>query len=71
MYDHDEGFEIALDDVKELGFFIEIETTKNFGSVEIARSKIFEFAKELGLDASQPDERGYPYLLMEKKGLIK
>ena len=60
-----------MDEVEELGFFIEIETTKDFGSVEVARKKIFELAKELGIDASDPDKRGYPYLLMEKKGLIK
>lgn len=66
-----EEFEIALDKVKELGHFVEIETKKDFGSVEEARKKLFEFAKKLGVDTSSPDKRGYPFLAMEKKGMIR
>ncbi|VVB80769.1 CYTH domain protein [uncultured archaeon] len=64
-------FEIELDDVKELGCFIEIEAVKDFGSVEETRDKLFQFAKKLNVDASKADKRGYPYLMMKKKGLIK
>jgi adenylate cyclase class 2 len=64
-------FEVALDVVKELGHFIEIEAIKDFGSVEATREKLFEFANDLGIDVSKTDKRGYPFLLMEKKGLIK
>jgi adenylate cyclase class 2 len=64
-------FEIVLDKVKDLGFFIEIEAIKDFGSIENTREKLFEFAKNLGIDVSKTDKRGYPYLLMKKKGLIK
>jgi len=71
IYAYEDEFEIALDVVKDLGYFIEIETMRNFGSVEKAREKLFEFAKILGVDASNPDLRGYPFLLMEKNGLIK
>jgi len=60
-----------LDSVKELGNFIEIETIKDFGTVENVRERIFEFAKFLGVDISEPDKRGYPYLLLKKKGLVK
>ena len=63
-------FEIGLDTVKDLGFFIEIESIKDFGSVEKTRKKIFEFAELLGIDHSR-ELRGYPFLLMKKKGLIK
>ena len=70
-YIYNDEFEIALDIVKDLGYFIEIETIKNFGSVEKAREKLFEFAKSLGIDTSNPDERGYAFSLMKKKGLIK
>lgn len=66
---HDE-FEIALDSVEELGYFVEIETKKDFGGVARAREKLFAFAERLGLDP-KTDKRGYPYLLMDKKGLIK
>ncbi len=70
-YVYGDEFEIALDTVKELGYFVEIEAAKSFGSVEETRKALFEFAKTLGIDTSKPDERGYPYLLMEKKGLTK
>ncbi len=65
-----EDFEIALDNVKGQGYFIEIEALKIFNSVEETRVKLFEFAQSLGLDTSKPDNRGYPYLLLEKKGLL-
>ncbi len=71
VFVYEDEFEIALDVVKDLGYFIEIETMKDFGSVEEAREKLFEFAKLLGVDVSNPDLRGYPYLMMEKKGLLK
>ncbi|HLC74265.1 MAG TPA: class IV adenylate cyclase [Candidatus Nanoarchaeia archaeon] len=64
-------FEIALDRVKELGNFIEIEAMKNFGTVHETREKLFQFAKRLGIDTSNADKRGYPHLLMKKKGLTR
>jgi len=70
IYNYNDEFEIGLDKVKELGNFIEIETIKDFGDIETARNKLFEFAKTLGVDTGKTDVRGYPYLLMEKKGLI-
>lgn len=71
VFTYEDEFEIALDVVKDLGYFIEIEIMKNFGSVEKAREKLFGFAKILGVDTSNPDLRGYPFVLMEKKGLLK
>ncbi|MBU3965309.1 class IV adenylate cyclase [Patescibacteria group bacterium] len=70
-YNYNDEFEIGLDKVKDLGYFIEIETIKDFGSVEKARKKLFEFAAKIGIDASKPDERGYPFSLMKKGGLLK
>jgi len=70
IYEYNEEFEIGLDKVNELGFFIEIEALKDFGSVEKTREKLFEFAKMLGLDITKTLNKGYPYLLMEKKGLF-
>lgn len=71
VYIHNDEFEIALDVVSELGNFIEIESMKDFGGVEATREKLFEFAANLGLDVSKADKRGYPFLLMRKKGLMK
>jgi len=63
-------FEIALDNVKELGYYIEIEALKLFNTIDETRAKLFEFARGLGLDVSKTDGVGYPYLLLKKKGLI-
>lgn len=70
-YNYKNQLEIALDQVKDLGYFLEIESMKDFGSVQETRKKLFEFAKRLTIDLKHMDERGYPYLLMKKKGLIK
>jgi len=71
IYVYRDEFEVALDKVKELGLFIEIEAIKDIGSIEETRKKLFEFAENIGIDISKTDKRGYPYLLMKKKGLIK
>ncbi|HLD58301.1 MAG TPA: class IV adenylate cyclase [archaeon] len=62
--------EIALDELKDSGFFIEIEAKKDFGGIEETRKKLFEFAEKLGIGNIEPDKRGYPYLVLKKKGLI-
>ena len=63
-------FEFALDRVEELGNFIEIEALKDFGGIEATRAKLFEIAKSFGITVTNFDKRGYPYLLMKKKGLV-
>jgi len=70
-YLFNDEFEVALDEVNDLGYFIEVEALKDFGGVEETRRRLLEFAGKLGIDASKIDKRGYPYLLMEKKGLLK
>ena len=71
VYIFKDEFEIALDSVKDLGKFIEIEALKDFGGVEKTRKRLLEFAGNLGIDASKADKRGYPFLLMKKNGLIR
>jgi predicted adenylyl cyclase CyaB len=71
VFNYNDEFEIALDTVKELGCFIEIEALKHQETVEKTREKLFEFAKTLGIDIENSDKRGYPYILMKLKGLIK
>lgn len=68
-YLFDNKFKITLDKVKNLGYFIEIEAKKDLGGIKKTRKKVFEFAKKLDLDPFKRDKRGYPYLLMKKKGL--
>jgi predicted adenylyl cyclase CyaB len=71
VFVYNDELEIALDSVKELGHFIEIEAMKDMGTVHETRDKLFQFAKNLGIDVSNADKRGYPFLLMKKKGLIR
>lgn len=70
LYNYNDEFEICLDEVEDLGFFIEIEVKKDFGSIELANQKLNEFATNMGIDVSSRNYRGYPFLLMEKHGLI-
>ena len=65
-YDY-KGFEIALDEVAELGFFVEIEANNHLTSVEKTREELYKIAKELGIDTTNEDIRGYPYLMLEKQ----
>jgi adenylate cyclase class 2 len=69
-FDYNGEFEIALDSVKNAGYFVEIEALKDFGGIEETRKKLFEFAGTIGIGHIEPDNRGYPYLLMQKKGLV-
>lgn len=71
VYNYKDEIEVDLDYIKELGYFIEIEALKHFGDIEETRKKIFEFATLLDIDLSNKVNRGYPYLLMKKRGLIK
>ena len=70
-YLYKDAFEIALDTVQEAGYFIEIEALKDFGSVEQTRIELFALAQQLHLDIDTTEHRGYPQILMQKKGLLK
>jgi len=63
-------FEIAIDDVKDLGSFIEIEIKSKYNSIDEAIKKIYTLAKELDLKElaqDHPVRTGYPLPLYRKK----
>ena len=63
-------YEIAFDEVKDLGHFIEVELVGE-GEPEEERKKIMEFIREgLGIGNFSMPDVGYPHLLMRKKGII-
>lgn len=62
--------EIAIDKVKELGYFIEIEAKGNFANIEKAKKHLYEILKELGAEVGEQDFEGYPYKILKKKGLF-
>lgn len=62
--------EIAIDEVKYLGNFIEIEAKGNFSDIEQAKKHLYKVLQELEAKIGEQDFQGYPYLLLKKKGLI-
>lgn len=70
-YNYKGEFDISIDFIKELGYFIEIEYIGKSNIIEEANKLLLEIAKSLNLDLSQRDNRGYPYLMLEKVGQLK
>jgi len=62
--------EIAIDKVKELGNFIEIEAKGNFTNIEEAKKHLYGILKEVGAEVGEQDFQGYPYMILKKQGLI-
>lgn len=62
--------EIALDFVKSLGYFIEVESLKNVGGLKRARGEILEFLRALGIEGTETVPGGYGGALLRKKGLL-
>lgn len=56
-----EKYEVALDYVKELGYFIEIEVKNYTLNAILEYDKLLKVAKNLGLNLNNIDRRGYPY----------
>lgn len=64
------NLEIAVDEVKDLGMFIEIEIKDHYQSVEDAIKQIFSLARKLGLEElaeNHPVRTGYPLPLYIKR----
>jgi adenylate cyclase class 2 len=64
------NIEISVDEVEELGTFVELEMKGDFNSPEEAQAQLFSLAEELGLQKERQDHKGYPRLLLEQKGII-
>jgi adenylate cyclase, class 2 len=58
-------YEVSLDYIDELGYFVEIEYKGEIVDILACNDKVSRFAKELSLDLKRKDNRGYPYLVME------
>jgi len=65
-----QGVEISLDEVAELGSYVELEMKGKFTSPEEARVELYRLAESLGLKREWQDQKGYPWLLLEKNGII-
>jgi predicted adenylyl cyclase CyaB len=60
------NFEACLDSVDGAGVFLEIESKKDFGTVEKTRQECINFLKQLGIKYVPAPEKGYPDMLAEK-----
>jgi adenylate cyclase class 2 len=62
--------EVSIDSVEGLGQFIEVEYKGDLQDIELARKYLFDILIVIGAKTRELDVRGYPYLLLEKKGLM-
>lgn len=60
--------EIALDEIKDLGFFIELESKGDFESVDQAKEYLHKILEELKIKVGEQDFKGYPKRVLEKQG---
>lgn len=61
---------ISIDEVDELWRFIELEIKGDFPDIESARAHLYHIAAEIWCQLEDQDKKWYPYVLLEKKGLI-
>ncbi len=64
-----EKIEACIDNVKDLGLFVEAEAKGDFKNPAEAKNACIEFLEDLGIDltVTAPINTGYPVLLLEKR----
>lgn len=60
--------EIAIDDVKGLGSFIELEARKEYKDPKDGKRYLYELLGRLKAKVGEEDLRGYPFRVLEKQG---
>lgn len=60
------GVEVAIDNVKNLGCFIELEAKTHFEDPLEGKKYIYSILKELNADLGDEDHRGYPYMMIKR-----
>lgn len=66
IYKYKDKYEISLDIVKELGYFVEIEIKKYNKDLSLEYDELLKVAKNFGLNLNNIDRRGYPYYMVYK-----
>ena len=62
--------EIAIDNVTNLGHYIELEAKGNFKTIDDAKNHLYSILNELNANVGEQDFKGYPYLILEQKKLL-
>lgn len=65
-YMYMDKYEIALDSVVDLGYFVEIEVKRYTASPMEEYDALLKVAKEFSLHLDHIDKRGYPYYLLKR-----
>jgi len=60
--------EISIDNVKELGYYIELEAKGAFDDPKDGKNYLYSILEELNTELGEEDLRGYPFRMLEKKG---
>jgi predicted adenylyl cyclase CyaB len=60
-------FEVMIDYIKELGYFIEVEA-KKAGDIIETKKRCYEILGEIGADWEETPNMGYPLMILEKSG---
>ncbi|EKD62036.1 MAG: hypothetical protein ACD_52C00322G0003 [uncultured bacterium] len=63
-----EEVEIVIDEVKDLGSYIELETTAHFEKPQEGKKFLYKILKKLNAKVGEEDLRGYPFRILENKG---
>lgn len=63
-----EEVEIVIDEVKELGVFMELECKGHFSDAKAGKAHLYAVLEKLGAEVGEEDLRGYPFKLLTKKG---
>lgn len=63
-----EEVEIVIDEVTDLGFYIELEATGSFNDPKDGKTYLYEVLKKLKAKVEEEDLRGYPFRILENKG---
>lgn len=59
-------FEIVLDHIKELGYFLEVEAKRSFGSLEETKKQCYAVLDELNAKWEKAPNMGYPDMVLAK-----
>jgi len=60
------GFEINIDNIRDLGLFIEVEAQGTEKDIDLKKKQIKDFFSTLGIDDVEIIEKGYVPLMKEK-----
>lgn len=59
--------EIAIDNIKGLGFYVEIESKREFTDPKVEKQHLFNILFELNAEVGQEDVHGYAFALLKKQ----